>query len=124
MTFMATPPLIVLEVRVAVRVLEDVLQCTLGVVDLGLEVVACADHRRIQLEAAADRPAPLVVGVTTAFWQAPMMAGGVVVIRREDLVRSTGDLSRTPGLVDAEIGDDVWSLEAAVTSTCTGRRRL
>ena len=32
--------LIVLDVRVAVRVLEDVLQCTLGIVDLGLEVVA------------------------------------------------------------------------------------
>ena len=63
--------LIVLVVRVAVRVLEDVLQCTLGIVDLGLEVVACADHRRIQLEAAADRPAPLVVGVTAAFWGKP-----------------------------------------------------
>ena len=40
---------------------------TLGVVDLHLEVVACADHRRIQLEAAADRPAPLVVRVTAGF---------------------------------------------------------
>ena len=57
----------VLKVQVAVRVLEDVPQRTLGVVDLGLEVVACADHRRIQLEAAADRPAPLVVGVTAGF---------------------------------------------------------
>ena len=82
MTFMATP-LIVLVVRVAVRVLEDVLQCTLGVVDLGLEVVACADHRRIQLEAAADRPAPLVVGVTAAFWESQNVGGGVDVIQRD-----------------------------------------
>ena len=110
--------LIVLVVRVAVRVLEDVLQCTLGIVDLGLEVVARADHRRIQLEAAADRKAPLFVGVTTAFWGRRNGGGGVEVIRRVDLVPGSGDLSRTPSLVDAQIGDDVRSLEAAVTSTC------
>ena len=63
--------LIALVVRVAVRVLEDVLQCTLGVVDLGLEVVARADHRRIQLDATADRKAPRLAGVTTAFWGKP-----------------------------------------------------
>ena len=67
--------LIVLEVRVAVRVLEDVLQRTLGVVDLHLEVVARADHRRIQLEAAADRPAPLLLRVTTNFWVKPGRRG-------------------------------------------------
>ena len=41
-----------------------------------------------------------------------------------DLVRSRHDLSRAPGLVDAQIGDDVRSLEAAVTSAGDGRRRL
>ena len=61
----------ILKVGVAVRVLEDVPQRTLGVVDLGLEVVALADHRRIQLEAGADRQAPLVVGVAAAFGLKP-----------------------------------------------------
>ena len=42
---------------------------TLGVVDLGLEVVALADHRRVQLDAGADRKAKLVVGVAGGFGQ-------------------------------------------------------
>ena len=37
---------------------EDIGRRALGVVRFNLEVVAMADHRRVQLEAAADRPAP------------------------------------------------------------------
>src|SRR5262245_43515002 len=108
--------LVVLDVRIAARILEDVPQRTLRVVDLGLEVVALADHRRVQLEAAADRPAPLVIRVTAAFWGGKWQPRWCVdVIEWNDLVRSRRDLGRTPGLVDAQIGDDVRSIEAAVT---------
>ena len=45
------------------RGLEDVLQRAFGVVDLGLQVVALADHRSVQLDARADREAQFVIGM-------------------------------------------------------------
>ena len=58
--------LTVLKVWVAVPVLEDVFQRTLGVVDLGLEVVTLAEVRRVNPEASANREAPLIIRVTAA----------------------------------------------------------
>ena len=48
---------------VGVGGLEDVTQCALGVVHLRLEVVALADHRRVQLDAGTDDKTQFVVGV-------------------------------------------------------------
>ena len=35
------------------------------------------------------------------------------VVQRLDLVRGSHDLGRTPGLVDAQVGDDVGGVEAS-----------
>ena len=43
-----------------------------------------------------------------------MLTGVKVVIRRTDLVQGAHDLSGTPGLVDAQVGDDVRRLEAGI----------
>src|SRR4029078_11710725 len=88
----------------ALRCLHHVLDSALGVVDLGLEEVALADHRCIQLDAGADRKATLVVVVAVSLSQA--------VVQRLDLVRSAHDLGRTPCLVDTQVGDDVGGVEA------------
>ena len=49
---------------VGVGRLEDIAQRALGVVDLGLQVVALADHRSIQLDAGTNGKTKFVVGVT------------------------------------------------------------
>ena len=63
------PCVAVVDAPVGVGRLEDVAQRALGVVDLRLEVVALADHRRIQLDAGTDRQAQLVVGMTVGVMQ-------------------------------------------------------
>src|SRR6187549_2224582 len=78
----------------ALRCLHHVLDSALGVVDLGLEEVALA-----------DRKAKLVVGVAGVLKRA--------VVQRLDLVPGSHDLGRTPGLVDAQVGDDVGGVKAS-----------
>src|SRR4029078_6918843 len=83
---------------------EHVSGSPLLVSDLRLKKVTLADHRRVQLDAAADRKAPLVV----------RMAGvNGAIVQRTDLVCGGHDLGRAPGLVDAQVADDIRRPEAA-----------
>lgn len=80
---------------------------TFGVVDLGLEEITLPDHRRIQLDAGADREAPFVIKMTRCRCQ-------LVVVGGIDLVQCAHDLRRAPCLIDAKICDDVRRLETTV----------
>ena len=61
---------------------------TLGVVDLGLEVVARSDHREVDLDASADSEADLVVRMTDQIPAPPVppRAGGRSVVARRAAV--------------------------------------
>src|SRR4029077_14293137 len=92
-------------------------------VDLGDEEVALADEGRIDPQAEARSPAPTVARMSQAGSGWPSdgaVVGGI------DLVRRTHDLGTAPSLVDAQVGDKVAGLHAAVGTdaredrVCTG----
>jgi hypothetical protein len=60
--------------------------------------------------------------VTTAFRYENVVSYLVEVIVRIDLVQGTRDCSGTPSLIDAQIGDDIRDLPAAVAFACGCRR--
>jgi hypothetical protein len=106
------------------RVLEYVAQRSLRVDALQLQVVARADKWRVQPQASHRCPAPFVVGVTTAFRGSDTITIGIAgallveVIGRIDLMQGARDCRGTPSLIDAQIGDDVRDLPAAVALAC------
>jgi len=89
--------------------LERISQSALGVGDHGLEVVALANHRGIQLDTGSKRPAQLVVGMACC-----RVGSKIAVVRHIDLVQSAAELSGAPSLVDAQVCDDVRRLETAI----------
>ena len=47
--------------------------------------------------------------------------GAIVIIERINLVPSSGELGRTPGLVDADVADEVGRMRATVGVYTDGR---
>src|SRR4029077_14671447 len=91
---------------------------TLRHVNLGHEEVALADEGRIDPQAEARSPAPLVARMTNATGagctRSRLQRIGGAVVARIDHVRSAHDLGTTPRLIDAQVGNDVAGLHAAI----------
>ena len=101
------------------RGLEDVPQRALGVVHLRLEVVALAEERSV----FSLKPPPITQPSLSSGWplaSASEATASAKVVRRIDVMQGAHDLGRTPSLVDAQVGHNVGSLEAAVA---VGHRR-
>ena len=118
--------------------LHHIAQRPLGIVCLRLEVIALSEIREVPAQAGTHHPAPLVVGmagcgeavtvtagesihvntiVKVARYERPRIATNDVratVVIGIDLMGRGHDLGTAPGLVDADIADDVGRLNAAV----------
>src|ERR1700731_1678090 len=111
---------------VRVRGVEQIAESALGDVRLSLEPVALGDEGRIDLDAHARSPAPLVARMADAAstgragWRLQRIGGAVVA--GIDLLQSAHDLSAAPSLVDAQVGDDIRSLHATVCSVAREQR--
>src|SRR5262249_9606533 len=88
-----------------------ILRRTLRVGDLGLEVVPSARDRRVDAAPPANRPAPLVVGMAgvhaTKAISVSGKSGHAAIVGGADVMHRAHDLGRAPGLIDAEVADDV-----------------
>src|SRR5262249_16199657 len=116
---------------------HQIAQRPLGVVHLGLEEIALRNHREVQAQAGTHNPAPFVAGMPGCGQAVTITAGersrpkGAEVARHErpsvgangvraaevcgiDLMGRGHDLGAAPGLVEADIADDIGRLNAAV----------
>src|SRR6516162_1253235 len=93
--------------------LSQISQSAVGVVYFALEVLALSDHREIQTQAGANDIAPLIAG----------MSGGRsgIVVHGINFVSRGHDLGAAPSLVHADIADDVWRLNAAISGSVRDR---
>ena len=80
------------------RVVGDVIYDALRPGDLALNVVPLAEHRQVELQASIERP----TGRT-----ARSSAGNAVDIARPHLVYVTANHGGAPGLVNAQVADNV-----------------
>src|SRR6202020_2767853 len=101
-------------------------QSALSVVRLRHEGVALRDERGIDRETRTSHPAPLVAGVADAAGTGGARSGlqrvGGAVVAGVDLVQGAHDLGRAPRLIDAQVGDEVGGLHAAVGAVAPAQR--
>src|SRR5262249_32778086 len=103
------------EVRRSARGGDHVLRVTLGVAHVHLDVVAWAGRQILDLQCVHHRTAPLFGWVTGDFRQVVRhTARAQDVVGRIHFVRRGRNLEQTPGLVDADVADNVRSVRAAV----------
>src|SRR5439155_20277925 len=88
----------------------------LGEGGVDLEVVARTGRNVLDLQRSHHRTAPLVFGVTADLREVVRSTTSRCqhVVGSVHVVRQTANLEQTPGLVDADVADDVRSVDAAV----------
>ena len=103
------------EVRRATRGGDHVLGVTLGVRRVDLDVVSRTGRDVLDLQRSHHRAAPLVFGVTADFRQGSWNAAGAQdVVRAAHLMTRGRNLEQTPGLIDADVADDIGSVNSAI----------